>query len=170
MSSIDNTLNERGARYGAFGDNAAITQRLKHVMRQYPGWGYLSLSQAEALEMIVHKIGRILNGDPNYIDSWHDIGGYAGLVERGLRREQDAGEPVGPEQDAEGPVGPKQPPQAAERVAETLSAFVSQFIREDSAPPATARAQLSILAELRAMFPTADITVTFESEESGLTD
>lgn len=159
MSTIDNTLNERNARYGAFDANAEITQHLKHVMRQHSGWGDLSLGQAEALEMIAHKIGRILNGDPNYIDSWHDIGGYAGLVERSLQRDQDAAEPA------------KQPSQlAAEEIDESLGAFISRFIREDSVPPATTRAQLSILAELRAMFPTADITVTFESEESGLTD
>lgn len=36
--------------------------------------------QVEALEMIAHKIGRIINGDPNYADSWHDIAGYAKLV------------------------------------------------------------------------------------------
>lgn len=34
----------------------------------------------EALDMIVHKIGRILNGNPNYIDSFRDIAGYAELV------------------------------------------------------------------------------------------
>lgn len=156
MSTIDNTLNERGTRYGAFDDNAEITQHLKHVMRQHSGWGDLSLSQAEALEMIAHKIGRILNGDPNYIDSWHDIGGYAGLVERSLQRDQDAEKLT------------KQP--AAKKADESLGAFISRFIREDSVPPATASAQLSVLAELRSMFPTADITVSFESEESGLTD
>lgn len=32
--------------------------------------------------MIQHKIGRILNGDPAYADSWHDIAGYATLVEK----------------------------------------------------------------------------------------
>ena len=31
--------------------------------------------------MILHKLARILNGDPNYVDSWHDIAGYAILVE-----------------------------------------------------------------------------------------
>jgi hypothetical protein len=36
--------------------------------------------QREALDMIAHKIGRILNGDPNYADSWVDIAGYAKLV------------------------------------------------------------------------------------------
>lgn len=29
--------------------------------------------------MIVHKIGRILNGGPNYADSWHNIAGYAAM-------------------------------------------------------------------------------------------
>jgi len=30
--------------------------------------------------MVVHKIARILNGDPNYDDSWVDISGYTKLV------------------------------------------------------------------------------------------
>ena len=30
--------------------------------------------------MICHKIGRIVNGDPDYADSWIDIAGYAKLV------------------------------------------------------------------------------------------
>jgi len=40
----------------------------------------MSCDQKEALEMIQHKIGRILNGDQYYHDSWHDIIGYAKLV------------------------------------------------------------------------------------------
>lgn len=35
---------------------------------------------AEALFMIAHKIGRIVNGDPWHVDSWIDIAGYAKLV------------------------------------------------------------------------------------------
>lgn len=30
--------------------------------------------------MIAHKLARIMNGDPNYIDNWTDIAGYAQLV------------------------------------------------------------------------------------------
>jgi hypothetical protein len=30
--------------------------------------------------MILHKIARIVNGDPNWSDSWRDIAGYATLV------------------------------------------------------------------------------------------
>ncbi len=81
MNDIADTLSERGKRYGDFGGHALITQSLKDVMHVTDGWGELSPAQREALEMIQHKIGRILNGDPNYADSWHDIAGYAKLVE-----------------------------------------------------------------------------------------
>jgi hypothetical protein len=36
--------------------------------------------QWEALEMIVHKMGRIVNGNPDEVDHWVDIAGYATLV------------------------------------------------------------------------------------------
>lgn len=83
MEDIQKTLNERGKRYGKFEDHADVTQRLKAIMRSFCGkswWTKLSDSHREALEMIAHKIGRILNGDPNYADSWVDIAGYAQLV------------------------------------------------------------------------------------------
>lgn len=79
--SIEQTLEERGKRYGDFAGHALVTQGLKDAMYGVAGWRRLSPSQKEALEMIVHKIGRILNGDPDYADSWHDIAGYAKLVE-----------------------------------------------------------------------------------------
>lgn len=83
-NTVDTTVEERGSRYGAFKDGADIMQSLKTVMRDTPNWSSLTPSQREALEMIQHKIGRILNGDPNYTDSWHDIQGYARLVEEEL--------------------------------------------------------------------------------------
>lgn len=84
MSDINSTLEERGKRYGEFASHARITQSLKIAMRQTPNWRELSFDQIEALEMIAHKIGRILNGDPNYDDSWRDIAGYAQLVAQRL--------------------------------------------------------------------------------------
>lgn len=84
---IDFTLNERGYRYGEFDQHAIIAQRLKLVMRDTTNWSRLASDQQEALEMIAHKIARILNGDPNYVDSWHDIIGYARLVEQRLEGE-----------------------------------------------------------------------------------
>jgi hypothetical protein len=80
MNNIDQTLQDRGKRYGDFFDHARITQSLKGVMSQSKNWSELDPDMREALEMIAHKIGRILNGDPHYHDSWHDIVGYTKLV------------------------------------------------------------------------------------------
>lgn len=81
MNSVDTTLDERGKRYGTFLGHAKITQALKAAMVAAPNWATLDDDMKEALEMIAHKMGRILNGDPMYIDSWHDLVGYAKLVE-----------------------------------------------------------------------------------------
>ena len=80
MTDIVATLTQRGNRYGSFDEHARITQNLKIAMADSPNWHRLAADQKEALEMIVHKIGRILNGDPDYDDSWIDIAGYAKLV------------------------------------------------------------------------------------------
>lgn len=80
VTVLESVLSERGSRYGSFKGHAEITQSIKDAMRVHNGWQRLSPSQIEALEMIAHKIGRILNGDPNYADSWVDIAGYAKLV------------------------------------------------------------------------------------------
>jgi hypothetical protein len=79
---LTDTLNERGSRYGKFTGHAAVTQELKEVIAAHlkDKLKRLSYDQQEALDMICHKIGRIVNGDPNYADSWIDIAGYAKLV------------------------------------------------------------------------------------------
>jgi len=77
---ITEMLEERGERYGKFKDHARVSQSLKDAMEQEMGWIRLDFDQREALGMIQHKIARILNGDPNYADSWVDIAGYAKLV------------------------------------------------------------------------------------------
>ena len=79
-TKIDDVLAERGARYGNFADHARITQSIKFAIHTTEKWQHLEDDQMEALQMIAHKIGRILNGDPNYADSWMDIAGYAKLV------------------------------------------------------------------------------------------
>lgn len=82
--NIDATLAERGSRYGDFKEHSRITQSIKKAMRDSPNWNSLSDDKKEALEMNAHKIGRILNGDPDYKDSWTDICGYSRLVENTL--------------------------------------------------------------------------------------
>ena len=82
--TIDKTLEERGSRYGSFEGHAQITQDFKDIMRNTRNWEILTPSMKEALEMVSHKVGRILNGDPTYADSWHDIAGYSQLVDKQL--------------------------------------------------------------------------------------
>ena len=81
MATIDATLAERGGRYGDFSDHAKITQDLRDLMDSTPGWEKLDAVKRQALTVIADKIARILNGDPNYRDNWHDIQGYAKLAE-----------------------------------------------------------------------------------------
>ena len=77
---IEKTLSDRGARYGRFEDGAEIMQQLKLVSHGSSGWERMKPIQREAMDMIMHKIGRVLNGDPHYDDSWRDIAGFAKLV------------------------------------------------------------------------------------------
>jgi hypothetical protein len=80
--SITGVLEQRGSRYGKFDTHAEVTQTLKAIFRAKMGekWDNLADDQKESLEMIAHKLGRIINGDPDYADSWVDIAGYATLV------------------------------------------------------------------------------------------
>jgi hypothetical protein len=96
MTDIDQTLAERGARYGKFRDHAVIAQAIKEAMWYWDGWLRLVPDQKQALEVIADKIARILNGDPNYHDNWHDIVGYAKLVADRLVEAQTMGEPPVP--------------------------------------------------------------------------
>lgn len=80
--TIDNTLAERQKTHGDFKDHASITQELKLLLHQHRTWVTLTPSMQEALDMIAHKIGRVLAGNPEHLDHWHDIAGYATLVHR----------------------------------------------------------------------------------------
>ena len=79
--TVNEILQERQSTHGTFSESATTVQRLKGIMRATPNWDRLSNAQREALEMIQHKLGRILHGDPNHLDSWADVQGYAKLGE-----------------------------------------------------------------------------------------
>ena len=73
-------LVERGKTHGDYTDHATITQALKFCAKDGKNWHSNPPVVKEALEMIFHKIGRILSGDPDFRDHWDDIAGYAKLV------------------------------------------------------------------------------------------
>lgn len=80
MDATTELLAERGQTHGDFSLHAQITQEIKQTMSEQRNWKDLSQVQKEALEMIAHKIGRILAGNPDHKDHWDDIAGYARLV------------------------------------------------------------------------------------------
>lgn len=85
------TLAERGASYGDFREVGRVTQNLKRAMQDSPNWGQLPGYMKEGLDMIQHKIGRLLNGDALYDDNMHDLIGYARLMQDRAKMDRDAG-------------------------------------------------------------------------------
>lgn len=80
--NTDQLLEQRGKTHGLFSDHASITQRTKELWASTPKYKSLTYSQREALDMIAHKVGRVLSGNPHFLDHWADIAGYARLVEK----------------------------------------------------------------------------------------
>ena len=81
-TDVDETLDNRAQDYGKFIQGAEIMQMLKRIVHNYieARGTKLAFDQREAIDMIIHKLGRIINGNPDKVDSWVDIAGYAKLV------------------------------------------------------------------------------------------
>ena len=81
-TDVDAVLDSRAQDYGKFIDGAEIMQMLKRLVHNYIAIRStpLAFDQREAIDMIIHKLGRIINGNADKVDSWVDIAGYARLV------------------------------------------------------------------------------------------
>jgi hypothetical protein len=81
-TDVDRVLDSRAKDYGKFIEGAEIMQMLKRVVHNYieDRGTLLAFDQREAIDMIIHKMGRIINGNPDKVDHWVDIAGYATLV------------------------------------------------------------------------------------------
>lgn len=97
--TTDTVLDQRGTQYGKFSHHAIITQLLKSIIRgedinldEYAEvqaalkakFASMPANMREAMDMTMHKYGRILNGNHNYQDSWTDVCGYNRLVDKKL--------------------------------------------------------------------------------------
>ena len=85
--SVNTLLQERALQYGTFVSLAKTAQEFKSVLYRELGSRNKRLAddQSEALDMIFHKIARIINGNADHVDSWADIAGYATLVAERLQ-------------------------------------------------------------------------------------
>ena len=78
--NLQDTLTEREKRYGSFKTFSELCQEIKSVLNKNKNFQDMESHKKEAIEMIVHKLCRAINGDSDYVDTWVDIVGYATLV------------------------------------------------------------------------------------------
>jgi len=78
--SVEATLADRGTAYGEYTDGAKIAMDLFGVVQATPSYGSMSEDKQYAMFMFCAKMARILNGQSDHADSWHDIAGYATLA------------------------------------------------------------------------------------------
>lgn len=77
MVEVNEVVKERHGTHGPFDAQATIAQALKDAARLGDSWNEMSGAQREAVDMILHKVSRIVCGNPNFEDHWVDIQGYA---------------------------------------------------------------------------------------------
>ncbi len=87
--SLDETLEERGSVYGDFGGNLYLRQQMMSAIEtRYKAVNGHSLSneQRHLFQDVIAKLAR-LAATPSHLDSWHDLAGYATLIEGILQNE-----------------------------------------------------------------------------------
>ena len=70
-------IEQRAKTHGDFAQTADVAVRLMQVLNLPHD---MTKSQVHALDMISVKLARIVSGDPNHVDHWRDIAGYATIV------------------------------------------------------------------------------------------
>lgn len=68
---------DRDHQHGGMEAVGCVAQGIKGAMRLGRNWDRLSPGRQEALDMVAHKIGRVLSGaDPRDLQHWEDLAGY----------------------------------------------------------------------------------------------
>lgn len=90
------TLQKRGDRYGDVDVQAGLYDELLEVIGKHvQEWRSMTPRQRQSIRMICLKISRLVCGNHDDADSWHDIEGYARLAVQGPTSSLDSegGEP-----------------------------------------------------------------------------
>jgi hypothetical protein len=84
--NIDDILKNRELKYGSYVAHSLVKETILYQLEGLTNWDKARPLHRQAAAMIVDKLVRAFNGDPNYEDNWVDIQGYAKLVEDGIDR------------------------------------------------------------------------------------
>lgn len=83
--TLDETMDERGNRYGDFGEIARLSEKIQNLIFEQDERSFIESqmnpAQREAVRQISTKLARAACGDADYPDNWHDIQGYGRLAE-----------------------------------------------------------------------------------------
>jgi len=94
ITVVEKALEARPSTHGDFKDNADVSQGIKRLIQGAPSYHLLSDTQKEVVDMVAHKLSRIAAGDPNTLDHWVDLAGYASIAVRELQLEQGVDDPA----------------------------------------------------------------------------
>lgn len=86
IEDIEETLGKRSPVYGPYGGQIMVRNKLMKIMTDsyYELHGVPMDDRSEQyLWDIVNKLSRIA-ASPDHLDSWHDIQGYAKLIEKDI--------------------------------------------------------------------------------------
>ena len=84
MTNLQDTLKVRKNVHGNFCESAVTHDKLMDVVWNTPNWSHMDAAKRRSIHMICEKLSRILWGDYNFADHWHDIAGYATLIDQQL--------------------------------------------------------------------------------------
>ncbi len=84
-NNVENILAERELDYGDYRNIARFTLMAHSMLTSMDGADGASDAAIESAHMILQKLARAFNGNPNKKDTWDDIAGYATLVSKTLK-------------------------------------------------------------------------------------
>lgn len=82
MANVESTLAQRQNVHGDYARSAGVKDELLRRLECTPNFEQMDSVGRTTLRMIVEKLGRIMFGDWSFADHWHDIAGYATLMDR----------------------------------------------------------------------------------------
>lgn len=85
--SVSDTLKQRANVHGNYVESASFKDLVLNecINCKTGNWEKLGPAGRQAIHMIIEKLGRIMYGDPLFSDHWHDIAGYATLMDNYLK-------------------------------------------------------------------------------------
>lgn len=91
MSNVNETLKERGKVYGDYkGGSFFRSVVMRAIIARYKEVNHGGMPDIYMVYLydIVNKLSRLAS-TPDHIDTWHDIAGYAMLVEEALKKDKE---------------------------------------------------------------------------------